>query len=167
MEDITDYLINREDSIEYKNGKDTNVGSIEEDIKVLKKLLETLEELFQLTKVNNTKERNALKNLLTDYEKQKEESKKYEQMYLDEVDKHVDVVLLYNGLLNKIKDKIEENSNIIKEIEEKIKEEENSEDVCREYIRDLNIRDLNRQKGLAKRDILTLQELLPQEETNE
>lgn len=111
MEDITDYLINREDSIEYKNGKDTNVGSIEEDIKVLKKLLETLEELFQLTKVNNTKERNALKNLLTDYEKQKEESKKYEQMYLDEVDKHVDIVLLYNGLLNKIKDKIKELEN--------------------------------------------------------
>ena len=52
-------------------------------------------------------------------------------------------------------DKINENSNIIKEIEEKIKEEENSRDICREYIRDLN-----RQKGLVKRDILTLQELL-------
>lgn len=36
MEDITDYLINREDSIEYKNGNDINVGSIEEDIKILK-----------------------------------------------------------------------------------------------------------------------------------
>lgn len=32
-------------------------------------------------------------------------------MYLDEVDKHVDVVLLYNGLLNKIKDKIGELKN--------------------------------------------------------
>lgn len=52
-------------------------------------------------------------------------------------------------------DKIEENSNIVKEIEEKIKEEENSGDICREYIRDLK-----RQKGLVKRDILTLQELL-------
>lgn len=52
-------------------------------------------------------------------------------------------------------DKINENSNIIKEIEEKIKEEENSGDICREYIRDLK-----RQKGLVKRDILTLQELL-------
>ena len=52
-------------------------------------------------------------------------------------------------------DKINENSNIIKEIEEKIKEEENSGDICREYIRDLN-----RQKGFVKRDILTLQELL-------
>lgn len=138
MEDLTDYLINREDSIEYKNGKDTNVGSIEEDIKVLKKLLETLEELFQLTKVNNTKERNALKNLLTDYEKQKEESKKYEQMYLDEVDKHVDVVLLYNGLLNKIKDKI----GVLK-IEEDY-----------DYLNN-------------KKVIQVLEELLPQEETNE
>lgn len=52
-------------------------------------------------------------------------------------------------------DKIEENSNIVKEIEEKIKEEENSGDICREYIRDLK-----RQKGLVKRDILTLQEFL-------
>ena len=52
-------------------------------------------------------------------------------------------------------DKINENSNIIKEIEEKIKEEENSGDICREYIRDLK-----RQKGLVKRDILTLQKLL-------
>lgn len=52
-------------------------------------------------------------------------------------------------------DKIKENSNIEKEIEEKIKEEENSGDICREYIRDLK-----RQKGLVKRDILTLQELL-------
>lgn len=55
----------------------------------------------------------------------------------------------------KVIDKIEENSNIVKEIEEKIKEEENSGDICREYLRDLK-----RQKGLIKRDILTLQELL-------
>lgn len=75
------------------------MNNIEKDIKTLEKMLETLEELFQLTKINNTKERNVLRNLLTDYKKQKEEIKKWKQMYLKEVDKKVDIMLLYNKLL--------------------------------------------------------------------
>ena len=75
------------------------MNNIEKDIETLEKMLETLEELFQLTKINNTKERNALRNLLTDYKKQKEEIKKWKQMYLKEVDKKVDIMLLYNKLL--------------------------------------------------------------------
>lgn len=48
---------------------------------------------------------------------EKEEKINWEQMYLDEVDKHVDVVLLYNSLLNKIKsyDKELENARKINE----------------------------------------------------
>lgn len=53
---------------------------------------------------------------------EKEEKINWEQMYLDEVDKHVDVVLLYNGLLNKIKsyDKELENARKINEEHQKI-----------------------------------------------
>lgn len=53
---------------------------------------------------------------------EKEEKINWEQMYLDEVDKHVDIVLLYNGLLNKIKsyDKELENARKINEEHQKI-----------------------------------------------
>lgn len=61
---------------------------------------ETLSD-FELFCVNHCKD---IEELLKDYTKQK-------QMYLDEVDKTTDVTLLYNGLLNKIKNKIEELSN--------------------------------------------------------
>ena len=137
-----------------KEGSDTNVGSIE-NLKIL---------LFQdnLTQYGKRK-------LIEYYEKKIKELEEENQRLKAKIDvvnwqeKTAYQCLKENYIpKQKIKDKIEEDSNIIKEIEEKIKEEENSEDVCREYIRDLN-----RQKGLAKRDVLTLQELLPQEETNE
>lgn len=52
---------------------------------------------------------------------EKEEKINWEQMYLDEVDKHVNVVLLYNSLLNKIKsyDKELENARKINEEHQK------------------------------------------------
>lgn len=59
----------------------------------------------------------------------------------------------------KIKEKINENSNMIREIEEKIKKEENSGDICEEYLSDLY-----KEKSLVERDILTLQELLQESE---
>ena len=59
----------------------------------------------------------------------------------------------------KIKEKINENSNMIREIEEKIKKEENSGDICEEYLSDLY-----KEKSLVERDILTLQELLQEED---
>lgn len=64
----------------YRDGTGINVGSIEEDIKVLEKMLETLEELFQLTKINNTKERNALRNLLTYYKRQKQINEEHQKV---------------------------------------------------------------------------------------
>lgn len=59
----------------------------------------------------------------------------------------------------KIKEKINENSNMIREIEEKIKKEENSGDICEEYLSNLY-----KEKSLVERDILTLQELLQEED---
>lgn len=59
----------------------------------------------------------------------------------------------------KIKEKINENSNMIREIEEKIKKEKNSGDICEEYLSDLY-----KEKSLVERDILTLQELLQESE---
>lgn len=40
--------------------------------------------------------------------KKVKELEKYEQMYLDEVDKHVDTILIYNSLFKRIENKIKE-----------------------------------------------------------
>ena len=103
----SDYLIDRE---EYIEGLDK-----EEKIIILEKFLKEMDHIFQKTKINNTKERNALRELISEYKQQ-------EQKYLDEVDKHVDIVLLYNRLLNKIKsyDKELENARKINEEHQKI-----------------------------------------------
>ena len=89
-----------------------------------------------------------------------EKDKRIKELEEESRKKSIELICYQEELENSIStqvviDKIKENSNIEKEIEEKIKEEENSGDICREYIRDLK-----RQKGLVKRDILTLQELL-------
>lgn len=98
-----------------------------------------------------------IKNVLAEREQQDKRIKELEE---ESRNKSIELICYQEELENSIStqvviDKIKENSNIEKEIEEKIKEEENSGDICREYIRDLK-----RQKGLVKRDILTLQELL-------
>lgn len=98
-----------------------------------------------------------LKYLLAEREQKDKRIKELEE---ESRKKSIELICYQEELENSIStqvviDKIKENSNIEKEIEEKIKEEENSGDICREYIRDLK-----RQKGLVKRDILTLQELL-------
>lgn len=199
MEDITDYLINREDSIEYKNVTGTNVGNIKEDIKVLEIFLKEMNYVFQQTKINNTKERNALKNLLQDYARQKQineehqkingelrekvkELEKYEQMYLDELDKRVDIILLYNKLLKENKElkaklefkqwgdldniRFEEYMNEFvpkQKIKDRIEELENENyqiALDSEVVFDTEI-----MKNNLK--IQVLEELLPQEETNE
>lgn len=49
--------------------------------------------------------------IIKEYAKQKQENeelKKYKQIYLDEVDKTTDTALLYNDLLNRVKNKIED-----------------------------------------------------------
>ena len=174
---------------------DENVGSIEEDIRVINKIISfykdidilynkeiqalerVLAEREQMLKekqddkkdiidfqnalneenlrcANYAIENNELKKRIQELE---EQVKTLDEAYtgtIKESKKWFDIA--HNSILKQVViDKINENSNIIKEIEEKIKEEENSGDICREYIRDLK-----RQKGLVKRDILTLQELL-------
>lgn len=86
----------------------------EDNLKILEKFLKEMDDIFQKTKINNTKERNALRELISEYKQQ-------EQKYLDEVDKHVDIVLLYNGLLDKIKNRIKELKIIQKENADEIK----------------------------------------------
>ena len=44
-------------------------NSIEEDVKILETWLEELSELFNKNHINNTKERNALSNILSDYKR--------------------------------------------------------------------------------------------------
>lgn len=57
--------------------------------------------------------------------------------------------------VKKIQEEIEKNKKIINEIEKEIQEELNSEDICKEYIRDKR-----REIGLANRDITVLQQLI-------
>lgn len=119
MEDITDYLINREDSIEYKTS-DKNVANIETNIKNL------LEYIYKDEIYNNYKngECNSfndfevfcinhcrdIENLLEDYTKQKQEKEKWKELYLDKLDETTDIILDYNKLKEKVKivDKIQE-----------------------------------------------------------
>ena len=96
------------------NGVDKE-NNIEKDIKIVKSLIEnTKESLISNTKLNQNRKTNriiaykATEHLLSEYTRQKQEKEQYKQMYLDEVDKHVDIILLYNSLLNKIKNKIKE-----------------------------------------------------------
>ena len=133
------------------------MSNIEDDVKIIHKIISFYKDLDTLHGNEKCKEIQALENILAEREqkdkriKELEEENKRKDMFV-EMAKEV----IENSILKQVViDKINENSNIIKEIEEKIKEEENSGDICREYIRDLN-----RQKGFVKRDILTLQELL-------
>lgn len=58
-------------------------NSIKEDIKILENLLEHLNRIYDETLINNTKERNALHNVLSDYKRISEENKKYKKMLSD------------------------------------------------------------------------------------
>ena len=51
-------------------------NSIEKDIKILETWLEELNELFNKNHINNTKERNALYNILLDYKRVLKENEK-------------------------------------------------------------------------------------------
>ena len=61
----------------------TNVGSIEENIKILENWLEELNELFKNTHINNTKERKALKYFLSDYKRVLKENEELKDKLLD------------------------------------------------------------------------------------
>lgn len=62
--------------MKYKKKED---NSIEEDIKILENLLEHLNRIYDETLINNTKERNALHNVLLDYKRISEENKNYKK----------------------------------------------------------------------------------------
>lgn len=78
-----------EEELEENNNTDTNVGDIEEDIEILENWLKELNELFNKTHINNTKERKALEHILSDYKRVLEENKKLKNdianMYDEEV----------------------------------------------------------------------------------
>lgn len=133
----------------------------EEHRKLNGKLREKVKELEEKNKhLSNASDYETISLECTNLEEQLEIANdriKELEEELAEFNKQLDLDYVDENYIPKqvVIDKIKENSNIEKEIEEKIKEEENSGDICREYIRDLK-----RQKGLVKRDILTLQELL-------
>ena len=101
-------------------GSDIDVGSIDEAIWRCKELIKPVH-INWIGGMNQ----NAIKILLGNLEalsdmqdsanreikelrKKVKELEKYEQMYLDEVDKHVDTILIYNSLLKRIENKIKE-----------------------------------------------------------
>ena len=76
--DDTDYLINREESIEYKIS-DTNVGSIEEDImseEAFNELIDNFEIVGTLTKYGRKAIKQNVKNLQKRIKELEEENKK-------------------------------------------------------------------------------------------
>ena len=101
-------------------GSDIDVGSIDEAIWRCKELIKPvhinwiggmnqnaieilLGNLEALSDMQNSANRE-----IKELRKKVKELEKYEQMYLDEVDKHVDTILIYNSLLKRIENKIKE-----------------------------------------------------------
>ena len=101
-------------------GSDIDVDSIEEAIWRCKELIKPvhinwiggmnqnaieilLGNLEALSDMQNSANRE-----IKELRKKVKELEKYEQMYLDEVDKHVDTILIYNSLLKRIENKIKE-----------------------------------------------------------
>ena len=55
------------------------MSNIEDDVKVLENYLKELDNLFSRTNINNTKERNAIRNILSEREQDKERIKELEE----------------------------------------------------------------------------------------
>lgn len=90
--DDNDYLIAREECIEYKKVTDTNVGDIEEAIKIVKSLIEnTKESLISNTKLSQNRKTNriiaykATEYLLSEYTRQKQINKELKQKIVDKI----------------------------------------------------------------------------------
>lgn len=101
-------------------GSDIDVGSIDEDIWRCKELIKPVH-INWIGGMNQSAIKIVLENLevlsdmqdsankeIKELRKKVKELEKYEQMYLDEVDKHVDTILIYNSLLKRIENKIKE-----------------------------------------------------------
>lgn len=108
------------DNEELEATRSSEINSIEEAIKRCKELIKPVH-INWIGGMNQ----NAIKILIGNLEalsdmqnsanreikelrKKVKELEKYEQMYLDEVDKHVDTILIYNSLLKRIENKIKE-----------------------------------------------------------
>ena len=103
--DDTDYLIEREESIEYGKGTDTNVGSIEEDIKVIKyrveKCREEFEDFGEITFVYSDLDR--LENILAELDQYKKKIKKLEEENKLLLNSKVGIDLSYDDYIPKQK----------------------------------------------------------------
>ena len=60
-------------------GKEYMMSNIEDDVKVLENYLKELDNLFSRTNINNTKERNAIRNILSEREQDKARIKELEE----------------------------------------------------------------------------------------
>lgn len=109
-------------------GNDKNVGSIEEDIKILKELMEDVELTFAgWVDILNEREKKALKNLIQDYTRQKQINEEHQKINgelrekVKELDTKNDELLkdLYsaNCIIADLTDSIPK-QNIIEKIEE-------------------------------------------------
>lgn len=126
--DDNDYLIAREECIEYKKVTDTNVGDIEEAIKIVKSLIEnTKESLISNTKLSQNRKTNriiaykATEYLLSEYTRQKQINEELMNEYHKRVQEKIDLKQELEEAIpiQKIKDKIEEIRHKKEEYEEK------------------------------------------------
>ena len=128
-------------------GNDKNVGSIEEDIKILKELMEDVELTFAgWVDILNEREKKALKNLIQDYTRQKQINEEHQNINgelrerikeLEEANKifalegskvRLSLYIKENYIpKQKIKDKIEELNRKEQELQNSITEEEREE----------------------------------------
>ena len=140
IKNLKEYI--KEDDIYtiYKNGEYNELSDFEmfcinhcKDIEVV---LGNLDALCDMQRTADIELKNARK-MNEEYKKTnkelRKEIKKKEQQYFDEIDKKVDIILLYNSLLDKIKNKIKETekeenlyakNNIIKILEELLPKED-------------------------------------------
>lgn len=140
IKNLKEYI--KEDDIytRYKNGEYNELSDFEmfcinhcKDIEVV---LGNLDALCDMQRTADIELKNARK-MNEEYKKTnkklRKEIKKKEQQYFDEIDKKVNIILLYNSLLDKIKNKIKETekeenlyakNNIIKILEELLPKED-------------------------------------------
>ena len=86
------------------------MSNIEEDIKILEDWLKVLDDFFEKTRINNTKERNALRNALAEREQDKARIKELEEALLKVKNKNVELFIHYKNSVpaQKVKDVLTE-----------------------------------------------------------
>lgn len=88
------------------------MNNIEKDIKILEDWLKVLDDFFEKTRINNTKERNALRNALAERKQDKKKIKELEEQ--NEILKNFTSAIFNDNIekefitVHKVKEKIEE-----------------------------------------------------------